>query len=254
MNSKKITPLRASGQSSIAFFSRSSNSARDFKEDSTDKGSKKDSGSRISLSDFLDRKLQKSSASAPFKTVQEKSKPFSSLVGAKEFVESAGGQSRDKKEGEGVAQKRKEGEGEGSGILDKVVFEQFKPGVTEKVDCTDPSSICEEGTPNTDDEAQNSRKRRNPFEIDENEHRARKPYIVLGDDPRVKQNDSKPKQRGRRDQPASNKKQRPLYNHYANGCGWWDGDMECVDDEELGYGEVWEGVGSTTLGEIVDWH
>jgi len=30
--------------------------------------------------------------------------------------------------------------------------------------------------------------------------------------------------------------------------------MEGVDNEELGVSEVWEGVGSTTLGGIADWH
>lgn len=40
----------------------------------------------------------------------------------------------------------------------------------------------------------------------------------------------------------------------ANGRGWWDYDREGVDNEELGFSEVWEGVGSTSLGGIVDWH
>ncbi|KAG7028769.1 hypothetical protein SDJN02_09950, partial [Cucurbita argyrosperma subsp. argyrosperma] len=40
---------------------------------------------------------------------------------------------------------------------------------------------------------------------------------------------------------------------YASGGGWWDCDMEGVDSEEVGLGEVWEGVGSTTLGGI-EWH
>lgn len=36
----------------------------------------------------------------------------------------------------------------------------------------------------------------------------------------------------------------------ANGCGWWDCDMEGVDTEDVGTGEIWEGVGSTTFGGI----
>lgn len=40
----------------------------------------------------------------------------------------------------------------------------------------------------------------------------------------------------------------------ANGGGWWDSEMEGVDSEEVGFSEVWEGVGSTTFGGIVDWH
>lgn len=39
----------------------------------------------------------------------------------------------------------------------------------------------------------------------------------------------------------------------ASGSGWWDSNMEGVDSEEVGLGEVWEGVGSTTLGGI-EWH
>lgn len=39
----------------------------------------------------------------------------------------------------------------------------------------------------------------------------------------------------------------------ANGGGWWDCSMEGVDDEEVGFGQVWEGVGSTTFGGI-EWH
>lgn len=39
----------------------------------------------------------------------------------------------------------------------------------------------------------------------------------------------------------------------ANGSGWWDYAMEGVDSEEVGYGDVWEGVGSTTFGGI-EWH
>ena len=35
-----------------------------------------------------------------------------------------------------------------------------------------------------------------------------------------------------------------------NGCGWWDCNMEGIDNEEVGVNEVWEGVGSTTLGGI----
>lgn len=39
----------------------------------------------------------------------------------------------------------------------------------------------------------------------------------------------------------------------ANGCGWWEGDKEGVDSEEVGCNEVWEGMGSTTLGGL-EWH
>lgn len=39
----------------------------------------------------------------------------------------------------------------------------------------------------------------------------------------------------------------------ASGRGWWDCDREGIDNEEVGLNEVWEGVGSTTLGGI-EWH
>lgn len=38
-----------------------------------------------------------------------------------------------------------------------------------------------------------------------------------------------------------------------NGSGFWDSNMLGIDNEEVGFSEVWEGVGSTTLGGI-EWH
>lgn len=40
----------------------------------------------------------------------------------------------------------------------------------------------------------------------------------------------------------------------VNGLGFWDCDMEGVDSEEVGYSEVWEGVGLIMFGDIVDWY
>lgn len=39
----------------------------------------------------------------------------------------------------------------------------------------------------------------------------------------------------------------------TNGGGWWNDNMEGVDNEEVGCTESWEGVGCTTLGGI-EWH
>jgi hypothetical protein len=40
----------------------------------------------------------------------------------------------------------------------------------------------------------------------------------------------------------------------ANGRGWWDGNMEGVDYEEIGCdAEMWEGMGSIMLGGL-DWN
>ncbi|XP_017975787.1 PREDICTED: uncharacterized protein LOC18602755 isoform X2 [Theobroma cacao] len=185
MNSKQ-TPTRVFGQYTIAstFLSRSSNFSEELKEDSRNKDSKK----FTSLSDFLNRKLPRSSG------------------------------------------------------IPKTV--QFKQDSTEKVDCM----VSSGGVGEEEEKEETSRKRQNPFEGLVEEHRTRRPFLVLGDDP------PKPKKRGRRECSLSNKKPKPHYNHYANGCGWWDCDMEGVDSEEVGSGEVWEGVGSTTFGGIVDWH
>ena len=40
----------------------------------------------------------------------------------------------------------------------------------------------------------------------------------------------------------------------ASGGGWWHGDMEGVDGEEVGWtADMWEGMGSVTLGGL-EWH
>ncbi|KAK1578382.1 hypothetical protein Q3G72_029846 [Acer saccharum] len=49
----------------------------------------------------------------------------------------------------------------------------------------------------------------------------------------------------------SRKRRNPFVD--ANGSGWWDSGMEGIDDEEVGFGEAWEGVSSTTFGGI-EWH
>ncbi|RVW27271.1 hypothetical protein CK203_103080 [Vitis vinifera] len=79
-----------------------------------------------------------------------------------------------------------------------------------------------------------------------NPPRPGKHLVVLGGDP-------KPKQTGRLENFIRNKKPRPLFNHYANGSGWWDCNMEGVDGDEVGCNQAWEGVGSTTLGGL-EWH
>ncbi|OMO93075.1 hypothetical protein CCACVL1_06641 [Corchorus capsularis] len=211
-------------------------SANHSKEELGDKDSKK----LTSLSDFLNRKLPRSS-DIP-KTVQEKSKPFSSLLRPKD------GETVDKQD-----ERKKEEETMKNDVLDKVVLEQFKQDNAEKADFITPSGGAAEveeevvEIPDTN-EVQNSRKRQNPFQVADEERRTRKPFLVLGDDP------ERSKRRGKRECSISKEKPKPHYNHYANGSGWWDCDMEGVDSEEVGLGEIWEGVGSTTFGGIVDWH
>ncbi|QHO35357.1 uncharacterized protein DS421_9g274740 [Arachis hypogaea] len=133
---------------------------------------------------------------------------------------------------------------------DQRVFERFKQ-TEEKEDFV--GFLCADELENSvsvADESQESRKRKNPFEGGIQSQTVRNNVVVLG-------GESKFKQKGQKAQieiNSSNKKPKPLYNHYANGRGWWDYDMEGVDNEELGFSEVWEGVGSTTLGGIADWH
>ncbi|CAL9086791.1 unnamed protein product [Musa textilis] len=97
----------------------------------------------------------------------------------------------------------------------------------------------------------NSRKRKNPFDSSGffpgagERVRARKSVIVLGDDPKP--------WRSRRGETTVETKNKPLYDHYATGSGWWDCSKEGVDSEEVGCNDFWEGMGSTTLGGL-EWH
>uniref|UniRef100_A0A803LFR4 Uncharacterized protein n=1 Tax=Chenopodium quinoa TaxID=63459 RepID=A0A803LFR4_CHEQI len=70
-------------------------------------------------------------------------------------------------------------------------------------------------------------------------HHSQNHLLVLGDDP-------KPKRRALGRNTCSNKKQRPLYNHYENGTGFWEPEREGIDSAEVGSTEMWEGMGSTT--------
>ena len=54
----------------------------------------------------------------------------------------------------------------------------------------------------------------------------------------------------------------PVYTWKAEGCvaltdksgtGWWDSDREGIDEDEVGAKEIWEGMGSATLGGL-EWH
>ncbi|KAG2726579.1 hypothetical protein I3760_01G119100 [Carya illinoinensis] len=234
MNPKPKTSIRALGQRSIAssFLARSSglySGSTDSKEDNRDEASKK--SRRTSLVDFLDRKLHTTSALP--RTVQGKSRPFSSPLGPRESSGSIDGHFGAKKDGEAKS----------NCVIDKVLFEQFKHNGEDKGDRE--GSCSDMGCCNTDEVPQ-SRKRRNPFQGGHEKHTAQKHLLALGDDP-------EPKRKAEEERFISNKKSRPLYNHYANGCGWWDCNMEGVDNEEVGFNEVWEGVGSTTLGGI-EWH
>ncbi|CAH1452943.1 unnamed protein product [Lactuca virosa] len=152
---------------------------------------------KISLSAFLDRKLQKTSDSS--KLVQGKERPFFTVGGANDS-------------------------------LDKANLDQK----TEGPELNEESQI------------QDLTKSRNAFGGLLGKPPAPKGLVVLGGDPN-------PKQIKHRKPFIRNKKPLPHYNHYAGGSGWWDSDMEGIDNEAVGFNEVWEGVGSTTLGGL-DWH
>ncbi|KAG7543084.1 hypothetical protein ISN45_Aa07g030110 [Arabidopsis thaliana x Arabidopsis arenosa] len=193
---------------------------------------------------------------------EERLRPFTSLVSSRDRLKSL------------MERKAREERKNGDGGLEKMMLQQFKPRetqVSEEVsrDVTGEvslESLDQTAAEETDHMAavsteinediivrddKTSKKRKDPFEGLESTSRTGKPVIVFGDNSKV----SKPMQREReRGSNNNSKKQRSTYNHYANGSGWWDCDMEGVDSEEVGHSEVWEGVGSTTFGDVVDWH
>ncbi|XP_002518121.3 uncharacterized protein LOC8258021 [Ricinus communis] len=253
----KHNEIRVLGQRSIplSFFSgSSSNLGKDSKDDVLKEGTWKNSS--ISFSDFLDQKLH--TDHVVNKTVKGKSRPFKSPLGSRDDCGSINH----------LIGTRKVEEVEKNSAIDQVVFEQFKPTSAEKGDNNigsgdggdggdvehatsgtavgvDLSLVDKIGSSNSNNEHV-TRKRRNPFEDGDSKHTTRKHLLVLGDDPESRQKAGRKRFLG-------NKKTRSSFNHYGNGCGWWDCDMEGVDTEEVGLGDVWEGVGSTTFG-VIDWH
>ncbi|CAL5416656.1 unnamed protein product [Camellia sinensis] len=191
MNSKH-PPVRVLGQRSIAstFLFRSSkpNPSTDCKGDVKIKTLERDSP--VSLSDFLNRKLHRSSvlpSSAQRIGGKGKDRPFFPPVGKKDVTGSNEGQN-------GVKEVKP---------VHDLVFEQLKWTRKENEDCLGSCADGEGGSSCTEN-MQESRKRKIPFAD-------------------------------------------------ANGSGWWDYNMEGVDNEEVGCNEAWEGIGSATLGGL-DWH
>ncbi|EXB87087.1 hypothetical protein L484_010066 [Morus notabilis] len=227
----KETPFRAFGQQSIAssFLSPSSNPFKASKDKTKNEASEKGS-----LSDFLQRKLNETSGLPG--TVKGKSKPFSSLLGPRE----SGGGSIDEQ-----AEAKKGGAADLNSVVEKVVLEQFKHSGTLEGDCVGPSSAG--GAENCDKTIVRGLRKRKNLEGGHERQIPRKHFAVLGGNLKLKQQ--------RRDGDLTNRENlKTAYNHYANGGGWWDNNIEGVDNEEVGFSEVWEGVGSTTFGGIADWH
>ncbi|AES61882.1 hypothetical protein MtrunA17_Chr1g0196621 [Medicago truncatula] len=223
---KKDAPVRAFGQRSIT------STFRTLPPNSNQPSTKTESP-RLLLSHFLDRKLHKSSPITH--KVPGKSTPFASPLGLRVPTRDEVGNVKQ------IEEERK-----GATTDDKVILEMFKHTEEDgKNDFVIPVDVDELENSVADD-VQESKKRKNPFEGRHENQTVRKHVVVLGGESRLK-----PKKRTEND--SNGIKQKP-YNHYANGRGWWDYDMEGVDNEELGASEAWEGVGSTTLGGIVDWH
>ncbi|ESQ56317.1 hypothetical protein EUTSA_v10026053mg [Eutrema salsugineum] len=252
---KPIPKIRVFGQRSIApsFLNRTSIPDEENPSKKLDKSA--------SFSDFLDSKLSKS---VLFKDKNIKG----SLVSSKDLTPLS--------HGFGIEKKCREEKKFSDVGLEKTMLQQFKPRETQvseemtrdgttgdttalkPLDRTTAEEIdlltscfteISEDIIVKDDKS--TKKRKDPFEGMESMNRTGKPVIVFGDN----SNASKPMQgKGEIGRSSCSKKQRPAYNHYANGSGFWDCDMEGVDSEEVGHSEVWEGVGSTTFGDIVDWH
>ncbi|KAL7177388.1 hypothetical protein ACSBR2_030695 [Camellia fascicularis] len=232
MNSKH-PPVRVLGQRSIAstFLFRTSkpNPSTDCKGDVKIKTLKRDS--RVSLSDFLNRKLHRSSVLPS--SAQGKDRPFCPPVGKKDVSGSNEGQN-------GVKEVKP---------VHELVFEQLKWTRKENEDCLGSCADGEGGSSCTEN-MQESRKRKIPSAGEDGKQSAQKHLVVLGDCPRPIH--PIPKKKGEERSFTASKKPRRLFNHYANGSGWWDYNMEGVDNEEVGCNEVWEGIGSATLGGL-DW-
>ncbi|KAF9612289.1 hypothetical protein IFM89_038859 [Coptis chinensis] len=242
MKSKKLAAVREIGQlplpSSFIFKPSIINSCKDTDQEALSKTKQQPKKSScISLSDFLNRKLEKKDFTQP-KTVQ---KPFS-LVGEGRDVVGVF-------DDECIGVKRGV---KNDSCIDETVFRQFiKHSRIEKEQCDGPSSGNEVGESETTPEEKDSRQW-NPFRVSstggEQRPAASKHLLILGDDP-------KPKPKRRRDATfVLDEKQKPLYNHYANGSGWWDCGMEGVDSEEIGCSDAWEGMGATTNLGGLEWH
>ncbi|KAG6423026.1 hypothetical protein SASPL_113409 [Salvia splendens] len=184
--------------------------------------------SRISLSDFLNRKLHRSSV-------------LPTSVGGTEIPSSS--PSRDVK-GEREKSEGREGKGKSpiKGALDINILKNIKNESSNEF----RNTCSTNGIEIIDvDDIEPTRKRKCLFEDHDNKLTGRKRVVVLGDD-------SKPRRSSPRKVFTSGES-KPFFNHYDNGGGWWDENMAGVDNEEVGCNDVWEGVGCTTLGGI-EWH
>ncbi|XP_075516006.1 uncharacterized protein LOC142550844 isoform X3 [Primulina tabacum] len=225
MKSKQPS-IRPAGQRSIT----STVLFRDPKRSSVcdkDVGASTQQGSQLSLSDFLKRKVRRTSAPHSSRVnyvctycniryyKQGKEQPFMSPLSCEVSNSNVVG-----------VNSNDGGEADANLSIDSVL-QMLKNNGEEKKDCSNISA------PNDTHDLQQARNRENPFE-------------VLGDGLR-------PILSRKRKKFSSKEESKPLFNHYENGGGWWDDNMEGIDSENVGCSSAWEGVGCTTLGGI-EWH
>ncbi|KAH9617057.1 hypothetical protein KSS87_012121 [Heliosperma pusillum] len=202
MTSKNSTPIRAAGQRSIPstlLFRPPLKSLPSNKDGLNQTSERSKGGSNVSLTSFLNRKLNTSTTTVI--PVQ-----------------------KDKDE---IFEKPSEGR---TCVIEESVFKLLNTRNSEEKD-RKRSSESLTALSSLQGDAKKARQ---------------KHLLVLGDDP-------KPKRRAYRRVSNGDDKPKPLYNHYENGTGWWDSEREGIDNDAVGHKEVWEGVGSTTLGGL-DWH
>ncbi|KAL9240172.1 hypothetical protein vseg_014420 [Gypsophila vaccaria] len=219
MTSKKSIPIRAPGQRSIPstlLFRSAHKCVASNKEGSNVNSERKKGESNLSLTSFLDRKLQTTSV-LPVDKVKEEALPIP--------LENNGPNKANDTEELHLFRKARKGR---MCVIEDSVFKLFNSS-EDKVgkrssECLSEPSILQ------GDVRKNNRKH----------------LLILGDDP-------KPKRRAYRKVSSGEENPRPLYNYYQNGTGWWDSGREGVDNDEVGQKEVWEGIGSTTLGGL-NWH
>ncbi|CAM8989464.1 unnamed protein product [Rhodiola kirilowii] len=246
---KESSSIRLAGQRSIT----SSLTSRSSDRSCISKTGRPGIGGKISLSEFLSKKLHKSSVLPD--TSKDKEKLSSSLVRrGNSFGPLQNGDMKVDNATERTCH------------LDKSVFDKFKPVVNNSDEETVSPCIADDldSLNRAHEDMRESKKRlylsstilhilafeSDPLRWDLQDGSEcvtkKRRVVVLGDDPGHSSCINKPTYK-------KSEQSVPLYNHYANGRGWWDSNMEGVDNEEVGSSEVWEGVGSTTLGGL-DWH
>ncbi|WOL06154.1 hypothetical protein Cni_G14886 [Canna indica] len=192
---------------------------------SEDRPTKPSNNQPVSLSQFLNRKIIKTTSSS----LKDKQTSFSSI----------GSASKDAK---------KDGACDGF-VLNDTVFRQFKVSDKgkEQEEIAKQGEMEEYQLESSTVGRECSSKRKNPFDDPSgpDERLPRKSLIILGDDPKPW-----PYRRGKK---MMDNRSKPIYDHYANGSGWWDCSKEGIDNEEVGCSEFWESMGSTTLGGL-EWH